>query len=919
MSISPTLPPKRRIHVFTSDFLPFPGCPRTAGGNRSLQIINALRSAGHDVTFSMPLGNFIGKKNRDRILPQLTEDEIWASENFDEPAVVLNKIQPYMAIYCNVNTFRTVSHFARDIVNVLDFYGPLQLEGLFLDAPEYEPAMHDGQLLERFCREMVEKLREMDYVLTVSERQKYFWSAYCSMAGFSLSDLNVLVCPAAFEAPRVTRNPAPNLTVVYSGGFYPWQNPDRALRNAASILEPIEGATLHIFGGAHAGTPNEAHVGQLISDLEKFRCVRYHGYRPVEEVMATLSTAWCALELMEQNLERELAITGRTLEFLGSGTPVIYNDYATLSKLIEQYRAGWTISSADPSALRSVFDELQTHGLSLVNELSANASRLAASEFSGGKFMEPLLELCARPTTRRKRAYSCTGSGDSSPAVPSGLGRILAISPSYGALRELRVSNPLRALQRQGLIEGVSLAGIFCEELRHDKNFYDAILIQRAVPELVYETLHNLCLPFALDCDDNILARAAYRNDRPETAILPGLRYCSVLTAPNPRLVRKLERYSGMCLTGKAFIVPNGLPFPGNACRSASASPSQILWIQSDIAALGSSRESVIRAVDDFSQRYELPIVLIGPTVLKQPQFKHQTVMGEIDFTANLQLLQFGPSSIGVAPLETDADEETLDFVAGKSDLKMLLFAGYGHAGVYSSAPPYSDSPFESELAVVDNTYEGWVDALEYQYREGWRKVGGVSERMQSERHIDVVARESWLPALRACRLSKPVRGADLYEAFESAKHVDPLPARSIAYMMSNWDVARTYLAYGDRKAWDHYSLYGQREQRIGVHAREAHVEFLERISRETAELVARAKEKSKKEEMLAQALRKELSALRAQRQNSSDEIGGLRAELTRLKEQLSLTHRTLEGMERSRSWKLTAPLRKATGLLKKS
>ena len=860
------------------------------------------------------MDNFIARKNRGRILPQLTKEEIWASDNYFEPEVVLNRIQPDIAIYCNVNTFRTISRFAKEIIHILDFYGPVQLEGLFLSADEPD-AMQDPHILEAFCREMVQKLRDIDYVITVSERQKYFWSAYCTLAGFRLSDVNVIVCPAAFQAPSVTRNPAPFPTVVYSGGFYPWQKPDRALTNAAAILEDIEGATLHIFGGAHAGMPNEEHVSRLLAGLQEFRCVKYHGYRPVEELMATLSTAWCALELMEQNLERELAVTGRTLEFLSSGTPVIYNNYATLSKLIEQYGAGWTLPSSDRSALCPVFEELKSQGVDLVNKLSSNAQRLAACEFSAERSMLPLAELCEGALKKRPRAVS-PSSIRHVPAQPgrASLGRVLAISPGAGALRELRVNNPLRALQRQGHIDGMRVVDAFFHELRNDPNQYEVILIQRAVPEFIFETLHNLGLPFVLECDDNILARAAYRTAEPEADMIAGLRYCSILTAPNPRLVRKLEKYSGVGLTGKAFILPNALPFPENARLKPGSAPSQILWIQSDIAALSNSREAVVRAVDDFSTKYSLPIVLIGPRVLSNREFRRQIFMGEIDFSSNLQLLEFTPVSVGVAPLETDADEETLDFVAGKSDLKMLLFAGYGHAGVYSSAPPYTDSPLQDGLGVVENTYEAWMAALEYQYREGWRDVPRISERIQRERHIDAVARESWQPALRTCVLPRPIRGADLYDALQAARQVDATPARSIAYLMGNWDVARGYVAYGNT-GWEHYCTYGRSQDRRGRYVPDAHKEFLDRITRESAECVARAQSKLETRQRLLESMR---DKNRKEQDASRDEIRALQSEIGRLEGELAIAHRTLVGMENSRSWKMTGPLRKAAGLLNK-
>jgi glycosyltransferase involved in cell wall biosynthesis len=803
---------KKAIHVFASDSLPFPGCSRTAGGNRSMQIISALRNAGHTVTFGMPLHNFMAKQNANRALPYLTPIELWASENFFEPEVVLNRIQPDIAITCNINTFHTISRFSKDIVQIVDCYGPLQFEGLLIDNNDPEATMADPAMLEDRCRRLVDQMRGIDYLMTVSERQKYFWAAYCSMAGFAFNELDVLVCPAAFDVPAVARNTAPQLTVVYSGGFYPWQNPDRSLRAAATILETIPGATLHIFGGPHTSLPNAEAVLRMLDELQQFRCVKYHGYRPIEELTATLATAWCALELMERNIERELAVTGRTVEFLSAGTPVIYNDYSTLSKAIQKYNAGWTISPDNAFAgLQSIFDDLTQRGPALVEEISANARRLAADEFSPEHCMAPLVTLCNGPIARRRTHSSASVRRTSATKAAKSLGRVLTISPdSWGPLLEVRLSNPLRSLQQQGYVDSTTNTGISLDELKNDKTLYDIILTHRAIPETMYDLLDSLSLRFGLDVDDNVLANASYRWRPVETHILLGLESCVTLTVPTPRLAKALERYAGLSLADKTFVTPNALPFPKPSSARQPARPSQLLWIQSDVAALDRSKKDVVRAVEDFSRRYELPVLLIGRTVLENPQFTHQRLLGDCSFTALLQMLETAPTSIGIAPLETDADQQTLDFVSGKSDIKMLLFGGYGHPAVYSAAPPYTDSALQDDLTVVGNSYQEWRDALELQYAEAWKNMGTVASRIQSERHVDLTARESWLPALQACVLSKPVRGVDLYEASRDTARLEDAPPRPLAYIFAKSGILNHSSPKGSDSAWKYDALLQQ-------------------------------------------------------------------------------------------------------------
>jgi len=340
---------------------------------------------------------------------------------------------------------------------------------------------------------------------------------------------------------------------------------------------------------------------------------------------------------------------------------------------------------------------------------------------------------------------------------------VLAITPNIGTIAELRIINPLRSLHRQKIITGYKVTDFSLSQIMNDFDYYDVIIIQRTVPTYIYKRLESHGIPYILDVDDNLLANAAYRDIKAELDLIPGLAGCSILTTPNDRLVDQLEKYSQKSLKNKSHLTPNALPYPKKENLDINQ-PNQILWIQSDISALTESREDIVKAVSDISKKYELPIILIGRSVINGESLPNQIVMGEIDFTSNLQLLEFCSTSIGIAPLETKTDEETLDFIAGKSDLKMLLFTGYGHPGVYSNSPPYTDSPFQKYGKLVPNTYSAWYEALEYQYNQGWKEIKEYASEIQNERHIDKIALECWLPAFKKCLLTKPKQGREIYE-----------------------------------------------------------------------------------------------------------------------------------------------------------
>ena len=78
---------------------------------------------------------------------------------------------------------------------------------------------------------------------------------------------------------------------------------------------------------------------------------------------------------MSWNLERELAFTTRTIEYLWAGLPVIYNNFSEISEYIKKYNAGWCIDPEDPNELAAILNEILADPHQLI-ELSMNAQKL---------------------------------------------------------------------------------------------------------------------------------------------------------------------------------------------------------------------------------------------------------------------------------------------------------------------------------------------------------------------------------------------------------------------------------------------------------------------------------------------------------------------------------------------------------------
>lgn len=772
------MPTSKSIHVFTTNFLPPAGSPR-GGDDRAAQIISALTKAGHQVTYSMPLSGDMPDEERAAVVDRLMPDQRWCCDHFDQPEIVLNRLQPDIAIYSGTAAFRTVRRYARDIVEIVDLTCASPLLNVDYESIQDPRKTGHAKLLETRARRVVDQLRHADYLLTVSESQKYFWLAYCSMAGFSFRELDVRICPVALAPPPAERKLSPSLSLAYAGAITR-NNSVALLDTAAETLDRIPGAVFHVFAQS-PGQDTGAEAKAALDQLTQHTSVRYHRFQTAGEFHRIASTCWAALHLSD-HLKEAGPMDSGALRFVANGLPLIYtHSHSDLARLLAQFGAGWSLAADDPgSLLKTVISALAEGGPSLAESSSAQIRRLVAAHFDPDVCMAPLVDLCNSDVAKRSARTPYKRTPSKNGALPA-LGNTLVITPEpTGPIAELRLNNPLRSLQHQGFLAGFRNTDLSFSSIRNDGTPYDSILVQRTVPEYIYEVLYQLGLPFILDIDDNLLARADYRRMPAEASITTGLRYASIVTAPNPRLIRLLEKYSGLRLASKAMITPNALPFARSI--QPAKRPSQLIWIQSDIAALSASREAVVRAVDDFSRKHHLPVVLIGRNVVEGAVFERQVIMGEIGFTANLQLLENAPTSIGIAPLETNADPETLDFIAGKSDLKILLFAGYGHPAVYSASPPYTDSPLQSGEMLIGNSYEAWTAALEYQLTEGWKTVADRARRIQSDRGIGRVSNESWAPAISQVLLEKPILGRDLYEAFMEALRVGRSPGSAIPF-----------------------------------------------------------------------------------------------------------------------------------------
>ena len=365
---------------------------------------------------------------------------------------------------------------------------------------------------------------------------------------------------------------------------------------------------------------------------------------------------------------------------------------------------------------------------------------------------------------------------------PAGPLRVLAIAEDLrGLVTACRVQAPLLTLKRQGIVSEFVITDSDLTGLSPDFAF-DVLWVQRApAARLAERIVERLAGSYLHDIDDLLFAEPSYvrAGEFPDRDSLRAVAAnAAIFTAPSERLVRLAEKHGAVSLTGKCIIVPNALEFPAQPPREPQR-PCGIVFTQSHRLALTESREAVLGAVREFAAGAGLPVHYFGPPpdVLGAgvaDLLGPVVACGYLDFWRYHAALAAWPSMIGVAPLETVGDPLTLDFVAAKSDVKMVEYAGFGHPAVYSDAPPYADSDVSAGVLCA-NTAAGWTQALEAIFEGGWRRAAEEQAAVTAARSLERVAHEGWAAALRAAALGEPRSARELLESRGSRRFAQRL------------------------------------------------------------------------------------------------------------------------------------------------
>ncbi len=366
----------RRILIFSSDILPYPGLPTVGSGLRAWGLGQALQHQGHEVIFSMPYAVLQG---RERIIPPDIADLTWQWHNLHE---VAQQVEPDVVIVCNWPLLDLMDAEKVEVPIILDQHGPHLIE---------RELQGFGRPQDNVRRKL-NALRKADYFTCAGHRQYQYFQSWLEKAGWTEQERHerTAVIPVSLSPTLPERIPCEELTFVYGGVFLPWQDPSVGLSVLVEELERRNQGRLRLFGGRHMVYPVEPGIfEELVARLSRSPRVTVAGIVTHEELIKEYSQAHVAFDLMKRNPERELAFTTRTVEYMWCGLPVIYNNYSELSEYIQGYDAGWVVDPEDREAIRAVIDEIFAYP-ERVAERGRNAQRLVREQLNWNLTIQPM-------------------------------------------------------------------------------------------------------------------------------------------------------------------------------------------------------------------------------------------------------------------------------------------------------------------------------------------------------------------------------------------------------------------------------------------------------------------------------------------------------------------------------------------------
>lgn len=385
-----------RVLVLASDVPPTAfGIPAHGGGLRGWTLAEGLRSDGFEVRLRFPRESLVDLDATHGAMSAQDLDDL--SFSWNDPLASYAVDRPDVVV---ISSWLLAGHITScPAPLVVDLAGPVLFEFL-AQSPEkaLELAHHKSKALAR-----------ADFVTCAGQRQRHYFLAWLALSGFTPADCaeRLAVVPISCQPETPVRAPASREPrFVFAGLPLAWQDPVGPLDALLTRLEDRGQGRLDVYMERHpvhsAGVSWFPWLEQRLARSDR---AALHAAVPYERLLALYGEVDVAFDVFERGIERELAVSTRTIDYLRAGVVPLMASFVELAESVGECGAGMLLAPPFETSMAAAVDLLLDEP-GRIATMSANAQRLARERFAWDNTIEPLAAFCRNPTRRVPGALS---------------------------------------------------------------------------------------------------------------------------------------------------------------------------------------------------------------------------------------------------------------------------------------------------------------------------------------------------------------------------------------------------------------------------------------------------------------------------------------------------------------------------------
>ncbi|HOB52971.1 MAG TPA: hypothetical protein PK176_10755 [Acidobacteriota bacterium] len=380
------MPQQVLIHVHGN--LPDAERPTVGNGLRAHQLGAALAERGVAVRYVTHSSFYRGVPPPDTMSLFDTSAEFQA---------ILKIHRPELLILIQGEGLEMIPEAGCETPILADWIAPRMLEFAFQRLP-----------LEQWLFRVLAAMNKADYHACCTEPQRAYLYAMLQLAGVEMNRASVAVVPLAAAGQAVAHSPStgPDPVFVAGGVHWPWIRSARFLRILLEEMEAAGRGVLKLFGGRYPFAIDADQYHNAVESLPSSPRLQSSGLLPYPDLLREYAAADVAVDLFEENPERQLALSFREIDYLRCGLPMVCAPFAYIARYVGQYGAGWVLPDTDDQTIRRVFREILNLPRPLPAGYAEAASRLSCEVFDYRTAIQPILKLLSGPLRKAPPAAS---------------------------------------------------------------------------------------------------------------------------------------------------------------------------------------------------------------------------------------------------------------------------------------------------------------------------------------------------------------------------------------------------------------------------------------------------------------------------------------------------------------------------------